>query len=254
MDLNKTNTTQMKENCVLHVRQDSDTDLELLFNSVMNKDGPRSLPYRMRNLPRSFFQPPPSTTNQGFGHMRAHSEPANIGQIAQPAEHGLNPQQNSNFLVPAHQRKHSYDALEAEALPPGWESRTTASGQKYFVNQRDRAAGWHDPNKTQSMTVLPSSPQAQPQQQASMVPLPEGWEQAVTHEGEVYFINHQTKTTSWFDPRLSRPNPQSGSPTPNMNPNAAAAAQNIQFFQAEKRQRQQQLLEQREIFLRQQRQ
>nr|CAI5845449.1 unnamed protein product [Callosobruchus analis] len=33
-------------------------------------------------------------------------------------------------------------------------------------------------------------------------PLPEGWEQAQTPEGEIYFINHQTRTTSWFDPRI----------------------------------------------------
>ena len=33
-------------------------------------------------------------------------------------------------------------------------------------------------------------------------PLPEGWEQAVTPEGEIYFINHQEKATSWFDPRI----------------------------------------------------
>lgn len=35
-------------------------------------------------------------------------------------------------------------------------------------------------------------------------PLPEGWEQAQTAEGEVYFINHQTRTTSWFDPRIRK--------------------------------------------------
>merc|ERR1712071_213039 len=33
-------------------------------------------------------------------------------------------------------------------------------------------------------------------------PLPEGWEQAVTPEGEMYFIDHHTRKTSWFDPRL----------------------------------------------------
>jgi len=32
--------------------------------------------------------------------------------------------------------------------------------------------------------------------------LPQGWELAETPEGEVYFINHVTKTTTWFDPRL----------------------------------------------------
>lgn len=33
-------------------------------------------------------------------------------------------------------------------------------------------------------------------------PLPEGWEQAVTNAGELYFINHVNRTTSWVDPRI----------------------------------------------------
>jgi len=32
-------------------------------------------------------------------------------------------------------------------------------------------------------------------------PLPHGWEQAMTQDGEIYYINHIEKTTSWFDPR-----------------------------------------------------
>ncbi|XP_078409423.1 membrane-associated guanylate kinase, WW and PDZ domain-containing protein 2a isoform X11 [Cetorhinus maximus] len=35
-------------------------------------------------------------------------------------------------------------------------------------------------------------------------PLPENWEMAYTEKGEVYFIDHNTKTTSWLDPRLGR--------------------------------------------------
>lgn len=35
-------------------------------------------------------------------------------------------------------------------------------------------------------------------------PLPDGWEQATTPEGEIYFINHHTRTTSWFDPRIRK--------------------------------------------------
>jgi hypothetical protein len=34
------------------------------------------------------------------------------------------------------------------------------------------------------------------------VPLPHGWEQAMTASGEAYFINHVTKTTTWMDPRI----------------------------------------------------
>lgn len=32
--------------------------------------------------------------------------------------------------------------------------------------------------------------------------LPKGWEQGVTPDGEVYFIDHNTHTTSWHDPRV----------------------------------------------------
>ena len=37
-------------------------------------------------------------------------------------------------------------------------------------------------------------------------PLPPGWEQAYTPEGEMYFINHMERSTSWMDPRLSEYN------------------------------------------------
>lgn len=37
---------------------------------------------------------------------------------------------------------------------------------------------------------------------SNLGPLPEGWEQAITSAGEIYFINHVNRTTSWFDPRI----------------------------------------------------
>ncbi|MEQ2182241.1 DNA-binding transcription factor yap1 [Goodea atripinnis] len=46
---------------IVHVRGDSQTDLELLFNSAMNTKNsnvPASLPMRLRKLPKSFFTPP----------------------------------------------------------------------------------------------------------------------------------------------------------------------------------------------------
>lgn len=36
----------------------------------------------------------------------------------------------------------------------------------------------------------------------AQIPLPSGWQQARTNRGEVYFINHNTRTTCWDDPRL----------------------------------------------------
>jgi len=39
---------------------------------------------------------------------------------------------------------------------------------------------------------------------ANLGPLPPGWEQGVTAEGDIYYINHNNKTTSWYDPRLRK--------------------------------------------------
>jgi len=43
----------------------------------------------------------------------------------------------------------------------------------------------------------------------SLGPLPRGWEQGVTPEGDIYYINHIDKTTSWFDPRIRKHSPVS---------------------------------------------
>ena len=32
-------------------------------------------------------------------------------------------------------------------------------------------------------------------------PLPAGWEEAKTYDGKPYFIDHNSKNTSWVDPR-----------------------------------------------------
>uniref|UniRef100_A0A8C9SVU0 Membrane-associated guanylate kinase, WW and PDZ domain-containing protein 1 n=1 Tax=Scleropages formosus TaxID=113540 RepID=A0A8C9SVU0_SCLFO len=55
-------------------------------------------------------------------------------------------------------------------------------------------------------TTTTDSPQQthanlQPPQEDLLGPLPDNWEMAYTENGEVYFIDHNTKTTSWIDPR-----------------------------------------------------
>ncbi len=37
----------------------------------------------------------------------------------------------------------------------------------------------------------------------NQIPMPNGWEKAQTAKGEVYFINHNNKSTYWEDPRIS---------------------------------------------------
>jgi len=215
--------TSLKSNVVVHVRQDSDSALQQLFDSVLSgKDGPKSVPYCQRNLPSSFFKPPTGVQPGMTGHMsptpamnnkdgvtishgRAHSSPASLGQMNQY------PPQQQNY-TPQHQRTQSFDALadSEPPLPMGWETRVT-QGQKFYINHRERTVQRHHPRmKASSMSVLA------PGHQISNVPLPEGWEQAITPEGEVYYINHITKTTSWFDPR-NQPSNQTAPTTANQN-------------------------------------
>ena len=134
-------SSQMKGNSVVHVREDSETDLENLFKAAaLNQT---TVPMRLRKLPPSFFEQPIKSQGQfavlpdgskeagdmpfPVSHSRAHSSPASIGML------GHHQQQNPQRMSPAHQRTQSYDALENENLPPGWEARMTATGQKYFV-------------------------------------------------------------------------------------------------------------------------
>uniref|UniRef100_A0AAQ5ZHC8 Membrane-associated guanylate kinase, WW and PDZ domain-containing protein 2 n=1 Tax=Amphiprion ocellaris TaxID=80972 RepID=A0AAQ5ZHC8_AMPOC len=51
----------------------------------------------------------------------------------------------------------------------------------------------------------PKSPTKVPDaDEEELGPLPDNWEMAYTEKGEVYFIDHNTKTTSWLDPRLAK--------------------------------------------------
>ncbi len=138
------NPSQRKANAVVHVREDSESDLENLFDPRKNRT---ALPMRERKFPASFFKPP-SSVLAGYGtradvegakgqgelgfsvsHSRAHSSPASLGLLP----HHQQQQNPSQRISPSHQKTQSYDALENEPLPHGWEGRTTATGQKYFI-------------------------------------------------------------------------------------------------------------------------
>jgi E3 ubiquitin-protein ligase NEDD4 len=89
-------------------------------------------------------------------------------------------------------------------LPPGWEMRTTAEGRPYFVDHNTRTTTWVDPRRQQYInTIGPGSNlQVQVQPVSQLGPLPSGWEMRLTSTGRVYFVDHNTKTTTWDDPRL----------------------------------------------------
>lgn len=40
-----------------------------------------------------------------------------------------------------------------------------------------------------------------PRRRNGEIPLPEGWDVAQDYDGKVYFIDHNTRKTTWIDPR-----------------------------------------------------
>lgn len=40
-----------------------------------------------------------------------------------------------------------------------------------------------------------------PRRRNGEIPLPEGWDVAQDFDGKVYFIDHNTRKTTWIDPR-----------------------------------------------------
>ncbi|XP_069474471.1 WW domain-containing transcription regulator protein 1 [Ambystoma mexicanum] len=153
---------------VIHVTQDLDTDLEALFNSVMN---PKPSSWRKKILPESFFMEPDSgshsrqssTDSVGMPqaprglppglvqHVRSHSSPASLQLGGAGGPPSGAPQQQQH----AHLRQQSYDVTDEMPLPPGWEMAVTHTGQRYFLNHIEKITTWQDPRKT--MTQQPMS-------------------------------------------------------------------------------------------------
>ncbi|XP_031316497.2 transcriptional coactivator YAP1 isoform X6 [Camelus dromedarius] len=210
---------------IVHVRGDSETDLEALFNAVMNPktaNVPQTVPMRLRKLPDSFFKPPEpkshsrqASTDAGTAgaltpqHVRAHSSPASL-QLGAVSPGTLTPTGVVSGPAAAptaqHLRQSSFEIPDDVPLPAGWEMAKTSSGQRYFLNHIDQTTTWQDPRKAMLSQMNVTAPTSPPVQQNMMNsasgPLPDGWEQAMTQDGEIYYINHKNKTTSWLDPRL----------------------------------------------------
>jgi E3 ubiquitin-protein ligase NEDD4 len=121
-------------------------------------------------------------------------------------------------------------------LPQGWERRIDPQGRTYYVDHTSRTTTWHRPQAPAAVPRTPApqpgpspartpsvgnpAPAAAPAQTAAYadVPLPLGWEERRTPEGRPYFVDHQTRTTTWVDPR------RAGIPQPPVPPATLASA------------------------------
>uniref|UniRef100_A0A672JPL9 E3 ubiquitin-protein ligase n=1 Tax=Salarias fasciatus TaxID=181472 RepID=A0A672JPL9_SALFA len=105
-------------------------------------------------------------------------------------------------------------------LPPGWEKRVDQRGRFYYVDHNTRTTTWQRPTaesvrnyqqwqsqRSQLQGAMHQfsqrflyQPSGAPVENDPLGPLPPGWEKRQDN-GRVYFVNHNTRTTQWDDPR-----------------------------------------------------
>ncbi|XP_031619694.1 E3 ubiquitin-protein ligase Nedd-4 isoform X2 [Contarinia nasturtii] len=109
--------------------------------------------------------------------------------------------QSSSDETSTSESSHPANNLEA-GLPSGWTMQIAPNGRMFFIDHNEKKTSWIDP-RTGRASPMPS--QTRPPDD-DLGPLPEGWEERVHVDGRIFFIDHNTRTTQWEDPRLSNPN------------------------------------------------
>nr|XP_056718396.1 NEDD4-like E3 ubiquitin-protein ligase WWP2 [Euleptes europaea] len=105
-------------------------------------------------------------------------------------------------------------------LPPGWEKRVDPRGRYYYVDHNTRSTSWQRPTaeyvrsyeqwrsqRSQLQGAMQQFSQrflyqssGTPSDNDPLGPLPPGWEKRQDNR-RVYYVNHNTRTTQWEDPR-----------------------------------------------------
>ncbi|VVC26066.1 WW domain [Cinara cedri] len=162
---------------VIRVFPDSEANLLALFDSVLNPNSktPQQLPFRMRQLPNSFFIPPVTGSKS---HSLKNSGDLVSGQTAVAVGGRKMTGVTGKKSILLHSRSSSSSASLQEPY--------TVETAKQRQARHARRRRYH---KSRAINELG--------------PLPQGWEQARTKEGLIYFLNHHTKKTQWEDPRKS---------------------------------------------------
>ncbi|KAI1235091.1 E3 ubiquitin-protein ligase NEDD4, partial [Lamprotornis superbus] len=126
---------------------------------------------------------------------------------------------------PEEQPAHPVLLPTSSGLPPGWEERQDEKGRSYYIDHNSRTTTWIKPvvqiaaetsqvSAAQGISIgrqpqatSSDSSQQSSQQQPEMEQgfLPKGWEVRHAPNGRPFFIDHNTKTTTWEDPRLKIP-------------------------------------------------
>lgn len=147
-----------------------------------------------------------TTTGEARARHNQRTLADDMLDVQQPAGTGtVTPTGGAGASVPIPGTNTSATTAGSGPLPAGWEQRFTPEGRPYFVDHNTRTTTWVDPRRQQLLRVIAPGQgnlSVQPQTVSQLGPLPSGWEMRLTSTARVYFVDHNTKTTTWDDPRL----------------------------------------------------
>ncbi len=183
-----------KGESVVHVRADSDSTLDDLFQVIHRQNNSQlSVPFKMRKLPPSFFNPPPCGSKSPM-HSRENSvDGGRPQQPPQPVQQDpMSPLGPVGSPQPQPPQQQPAFHVRTSSAPATMQQNLTLQQQQ----QQQQQAGLLQHLRQPSFDPVNVNSPAE-----ELGPLPPGWEAARTAEGQVYFMNHQTRTTQWEDPR-----------------------------------------------------
>ncbi|XP_041984545.1 E3 ubiquitin-protein ligase Nedd-4 [Aricia agestis] len=99
----------------------------------------------------------------------------------------------------------SQNLPNSDGLPPGWSMQRAPNGRIFFIDHNQKTTTWIDPRTGCASSLPTAAVAAPPAETDELGALPEGWEERVHTDGRIFFIDHNTRTTQWEDPRLSNP-------------------------------------------------
>ncbi|XP_059479134.1 E3 ubiquitin-protein ligase Nedd-4 isoform X2 [Neocloeon triangulifer] len=139
--------------------------------------------------------------------MQTDGESEAEGDTTDAGNNEARPRSDSEAVqVPTEARLQAL-GLTSEGMPPGWTMQMAPNGRVFFIDHNERATTWVDPRsgRASPMPNQVNNP-AIKKPEDELGPLPEGWEERIHTDGRIFFIDHNTRTTQWEDPRLSNPN------------------------------------------------
>ncbi|RWS28079.1 E3 ubiquitin-protein ligase Nedd-4-like isoform X2, partial [Leptotrombidium deliense] len=169
-----------------------------------------------RRLHSSGRQPPlpvsPSTA-QNLLSQRRHSEPLSSGQGPPGTDRtdSRDRRDSASVTTTGNQQPQTSNQnnLTSDGLPQGWSMQVAPNGRMFFIDHNQKTTTWLDPrtgrpSPVPNMNNIPNRPKMTAVD--DLGPLPDGWEERVHTDGRIFFIDHNTHSTQWEDPRLSNPN------------------------------------------------